>query len=82
MNITSDAGSLLYLGKVEEKDADEPIYRITLATPFYSSPEHLNAVKTGRLLSRKQLMKEDKHQLLETLKLFLRNKKEKPSELC
>ncbi len=44
MRITSDAGSLLYLGKVEEKDADELIYRITIATPFYSSPEHLDAV--------------------------------------
>ncbi len=27
-------------------------------------------------------MKEDKYQLLETLKVFLRNKKEKPSEIC
>ncbi len=27
-------------------------------------------------------MKEDKHQLLETLRLFLSNKKQNPSELC
>ncbi len=37
MKITSDAGSLLYLGKVEENNPDEPIYRITIATSFYSS---------------------------------------------
>ena len=27
-------------------------------------------------------MNEDRHQLLETLKQFLRNKKQKPSQLC
>ncbi len=75
MKITSDAGSLLYLGEIEEHDPDEPLYRITLATPFFSSSEHLDAVKSGKLLSRNQLIKEDKYQLLTTLRLFLRNKK-------
>ena len=50
--ISSDAGSLLYLGEVEENNPDEPLYRITIATPFYSSPEHLEAVKSGSLRSR------------------------------
>ncbi len=52
MSISSDAGSLLYLGEVEESNPDEPLYRITIATPFYSSLEHLEAVKSGSLRSR------------------------------
>ncbi len=52
MSISSDAGSLLYLGEGEENNPDEPLYRITIATPFYSSSEHLEAVKSGCLRSR------------------------------
>ncbi len=82
MCISSDAGSLLYLGEVEDNNPDEPLYRITIATPFYSSPKHLEAVKSGSLRSRNSLMKEDKYQLLKTLRIFLENQKENPSELC
>ena len=52
MSISSDGGSLLYLGEIEENDPDKPLYRITIATPYYSSEEHLAAVTSGQLRSR------------------------------
>ncbi len=52
MRISSDAGSLLYLGEAEANNPDEGLYRITLATPAYSSNEHLEAIKSGSLRSR------------------------------
>ena len=50
LSVSSDAGSLLYLGEVEKNNPDEPLYRITIATPFYSSPEL--RIKAFRLMSQ------------------------------
>ena len=52
MEITSDLGSLLYLGEPEENNPDEPLYLINIATPFYCSSEHLEAIKSRSLRSR------------------------------
>ena len=50
--ITSDAGSMLYMGKAEDNKPDEPLYCITIATQDYSSSEHYKAVKSGGLRTR------------------------------
>jgi serine/threonine protein kinase len=54
--ITSDIGSLLYLGE----DNDNK-FIVTCYTEKYASKEHIEAVNNKTPLTREQLMKEDKH---------------------
>ena len=59
IDIASDVGSLLYLGKENEKNDSK--FVINCYTERYASPEHINAVKNKIPLTRQQLFKEDKH---------------------
>jgi serine/threonine protein kinase len=54
--ITSDVGSLLYLGEVKDNK-----FIVTSYTEKFASAEHIDAVKNGTPLTREQLFKEDKH---------------------
>ena len=53
--MTSDVGSLLYLGEVNDNK-----FIVTSYTEKFASVEHINAVKNGTPLTREQLFKEDK----------------------
>ncbi len=81
--MSSDAGTLLYLGRSDVIPSDKPLYIVNMFTPGYASFEHIDAIIKGEARSREQLMREDKHQLFVTLQLFLRIQKVKPtSPLC
>ena len=60
--MTSDAGTLLDLGT--DLELDTPKYLITQFTFGFASKEHIQAIQNQTLLTKQQLMQEDKYQLL------------------
>ena len=55
--ITTDIGSLLYLGEPNESS----LYIVTCYTEKYASPKYIEAVKNKIPLTREKLMEEDKY---------------------
>jgi serine/threonine protein kinase len=59
--MTTDVGSLIYLGKPDEDELETSKFIVTCYTENYASAEYIDAVKNKIPLTREQLMKEDKH---------------------
>ena len=56
----SDVGSILYLGENVESE-DSSLLVISSYTERFASMEYIEAVRNRTPLTRKQLIKEDKH---------------------